>query len=86
VVERGQHFGFTLKPREPIQISGHRRGQHFDCDLALQVRVGRAIHLAHATGADLRADVVDADPTARCEGQTAELYGRNGNVDKDYSS
>jgi hypothetical protein len=37
--------------------------------LTFQVRVGDAIHLAHAAFADLRGDVVDAEASAGGEGQ-----------------
>ena len=32
MVQRGEHFGFALKPREPIRVAGDRRGQHLDRD------------------------------------------------------
>jgi len=75
MIQRGEDFGFTLKSREAIGISGHRCRQYFDRDLAFQVRVGGAIHLAHAAGANLRGDVVDAEASAGSEGQRWQLYG-----------
>ena len=38
-------------------------------DVAIQLRVARAIHLAHAAGADLRGDFVGAEAGAGGEGQ-----------------
>ena len=45
-------FGFALEAGEPVGVGGERRRQDLDRDLALQLRVGRAIDLAHAAGAD----------------------------------
>jgi hypothetical protein len=39
-------------------VGGDRWGQDLDGDLALQLRVGRAIDLAHPTSADLRGDLI----------------------------
>ena len=38
-------------------------------DVAIQLRVGRPIHLAHAAFADLRGDFVDAEARAGSQGQ-----------------
>ena len=61
--------GLALEPREPIVISGDRRRQDFDRDLALQLGVGCPIHLPHATFADLGRDFVDAEARAGSEDQ-----------------
>ena len=64
MVEGREHFGFALKARQAIRIAGHRGGQHLDRHRPLQIAVGRAIDLAHAAGADLRGDFVDAEAGA----------------------
>jgi hypothetical protein len=61
MVERRQHFGFALEPRQPLGVRRDGRGQHLDGDLALQPRVGRAIHLAHAACPERAEHLVDAD-------------------------
>ena len=68
-----EHFGFALKARQAIRIAGHRGGQHLDRDGPLELGVDRAIDLAHAAGADLRGDFVDAEASAGSEGQTVGL-------------
>jgi hypothetical protein len=73
MVERGEDFRFALKPREAIGIASHRGGQHHDRHRPLQTAVGHAIHLAHAAGADLRGDFVDAEASAESEGQRLEV-------------
>ena len=52
MIQRGEDFGFALEPREAFGIGGERLGQDLDRDVALQVGVAGAIHLAHAAGAD----------------------------------
>ena len=48
MVQRGQDFGFPLKPGEPIAISHHRGRQDLDGDLTLQLGIGGPIHFTHA--------------------------------------
>ena len=52
MVQRREHFGFALEASEPVVVGGDRWRQDFDGDLALQLRVGRAIDLAHTSGAN----------------------------------
>ena len=54
----------ALKPREPLRIGGERLGQDLDRDVAIQLRVARAIDLAHAAGAERRQDLVRAEACA----------------------
>src|SRR5947208_1408386 len=61
MVEGREDFGFALKASEAIRVAGLRGGQHLDRHRPLQIRVGRAIDLAHPANADLRGDGVDAD-------------------------
>ena len=64
VVEGGEHFSFALESRQAISVARDRGGQHLDRHRALQVRVGGAIHLAHAPFADLGGDFIGAEPGA----------------------
>ena len=50
-----------MKAGEPVSISLDRRRRHFNSDLALQVRVGGAIHLAHTADPEEGDDFI---PTA----------------------
>ena len=72
MIQRREDFGFALKAREPIAIGRERRRQDLDRDLALQLRVGRPIHLAHPAFADLGGDFVDAEAGAGREGHPGE--------------
>jgi hypothetical protein len=60
VIKRRSRSRFTLEPSQSIGIGGKRRRQYLDRDVALQARVARTIHLAHAAGADLTDDLVRA--------------------------
>ncbi len=48
----------------PIGIIRHRGEQHFDRDVAIQLRVVGAIHLAHAACAKRGEDLIGAKPRA----------------------
>ena len=54
-------FRFTLKPREPIDVGRQAGRQHFDCDLAFELRVARAIDLSHAPSTDRAKNLVGAE-------------------------
>ena len=64
VVQQGQGPGFALEPRDAIRVGGERHWQDLDRDVAPQLGIARAIHLAHATGAQLRQYVVRAEAKA----------------------
>ena len=59
--------------RQTFRIGGHRGGQDLDRDGPLEIDVDGAIDLAHATGANLAGNFVDADASTRSEGQTVGL-------------
>ena len=67
MVQRGQHFGFALEAGQALGIAGDRGRQHLDGDLALEARVDRSIHLAHAAGTERGDDLVRTEPGAGCE-------------------
>jgi len=46
MIEGGEQLRLTLEPGDAFGIVRKRVGQHFDCDLAVQSRIARAIHLA----------------------------------------
>ena len=70
MIERGEDFGLALKPREAFAVSRYRFGQHLDRDVALELRIARAIHLTHAAHAERGDDFVRAK--ARASGQWHE--------------
>jgi hypothetical protein len=67
--ERGKEFRFTSKPREALLVLRKRVGQHLQGDVALQLRVPRAVDVAHAARTKGRKDLVSAEVSARRESQ-----------------
>ena len=53
MVEGGDGAGFALEAGEPIGIARQLGGQHLERDVAAELRIGGAIHLAHAACAEL---------------------------------
>ena len=64
MVERRQHLRFTSETRETFGVEREGLGQDFQRDVAIELRVARAIHLAHAARAERGHDFVRADPAA----------------------
>jgi len=58
VIERRQHLRFTTESRQAIGIVGDRRQQHLYCNIAIQLRIAGAIHLAHSADAECGKDLV----------------------------
>ena len=67
VVERRQRLRLTLEAGHPLFVLREALGQHLDRHLALQLGVARAIHLAHAAGAERSDDLVRAEGAAGFE-------------------
>ena len=61
MIERRQHLRFAREAREAIRIVSDSRQQHLDRDVAIQLRIAGAIHLAHASGAEGGEDFVRTD-------------------------
>lgn len=73
MVERREDFGFALESREAIRVTSHRGRQYLDRDLALQVGVGRTIHLAHPAFAEERGYLVRAETGSGSQSQVAGM-------------
>ena len=58
VVERGEQMRLALEAPQAVGVLGHLRRQDLDRDVAVEVRVGRAVDLAHPAGAERRGDPV----------------------------
>ena len=73
VIQRGEDFGFALKTRQSIGISGQRRREDLESDLTLQLRVRRPVDLPHATRAERRDDVIGTEALAVGHGHESRL-------------
>src|SRR5262249_20514961 len=70
VIERSQHLSLTLKAKHAAGIADERFGQHLQRHVTLQLRVARAVHHTHTTGADGRGDLIGAEFCADGDGQS----------------
>ena len=48
MIQRGEHPRLPLEAREPLGVARECVRQEFDRDIALELRVARAVHLTHA--------------------------------------
>ena len=65
MVEAGQRLRFALEARTQIRVVADFRGDDLDRHRAIQTRVSRFVHLAHASRADQREDLVRSQLGAR---------------------
>ena len=49
MIKRGEELRLTFETRQPVGVGRKRSGQHLQRDVATQLQVASAIHLAHAT-------------------------------------
>ena len=80
VIQRRERLCFALKPCEAIGVTGKGVGKDLQRDVASELRVAGAIHLAHAAYADLGGDFIGAETRTRreCHRDSGGLYGRGG--------
>ena len=64
VVERGEGARLTLEAGQALGVLRHRRREHLDRDVAPELRVRGAVHLAHPARADGGGDAVVAEAAA----------------------
>ena len=85
MIQRGEDLRFALEAGEAIGIAGEGIRQNLERDVAIQLRIARAIHLAHAAGAKGREDFVRAEAGAWSEGQRLVDYigGTTARTDED---
>ena len=65
VIERGDRLGLAREARAELRVTRQLRREHLHRDLAVQARIARLIHLAHASGTDQGEDFVGAEPCTR---------------------
>ncbi len=65
VIQRGEQPRLALETGEAIDVRGQLGRQHLERDIAPQLHIARAIHLAHAALADQRPDVEGSQARAR---------------------
>jgi len=77
VIDGRQRLRFAIEPREPVGVARERIGQDLQRNIAIELRISRAEHLAHPANTDARDDFVDAEARARSQSQlSARLHQR----------
>ena len=71
MIQRGHGARLLLEPPQPFGIARERFGEHLDGYVALQARVPRPVHFAHAPGAQRRQDLVGTQNCAGVEGHSS---------------
>jgi len=64
MIQRSEELRLTSKPSETLGISGNRFWEHFDGDVALKLRVTRAVDFAHTAATERSKDLVGAEAGA----------------------
>jgi hypothetical protein len=64
MVQRGENLRLAFEAREPVAIKSEELGEDLQCDGAIELRVMRAIDLAHAARADGSKNLVRAEARA----------------------
>src|SRR5205823_4543460 len=64
MIERGQRLRFAFEAGHAGGIFGEGRGQDLDGDVARELRIARAIYLAHPAGAERGDDFVRPQPSS----------------------
>ena len=65
MIQRGNGAGFALETLLKFGIVGEMSGENLDGNGAIEARVFRAVHLAHAAGAERRLNFIGAKSRAR---------------------
>ena len=74
MIEGGECFRFALEPREPFGVARERLRQDLQRHITIQLRVARAIHLAHGASADSGGDFVWAAARAGARAIAERFY------------
>ena len=74
MIQRGEHLRLAPEAGDSLWIGREGLGQDLDRDLATELGVAGAIHLAHAASADGGEDLVRTDVGTGAQGQARGLY------------
>src|SRR5258706_4216149 len=74
MVQRGEDLRFASKAGQPVWVVRDRPAQNLQRNVTIELRVARAIDLAHAAGAERAEDLVGAEVRTGGEGQAVGLY------------
>ena len=80
MIERSEQLRFALQAPDAFGIAGQRGGQDFDGDLTLELRVRRAVDLAHSASANGGDHLIRTESGAGSEGQGCVIILATGAV------
>ena len=69
MIQRGADFRLALEAKQPFGIAGKGLGQELQRDIAIELRVARAIDLTHPAHADAGDDFIGTEACAGRQGQ-----------------
>ena len=69
MIERREHLRLAAEPCDAVAVERERLGQNLQRDVAIELCIARAIHLAHPAGPEGGEDFVRAETGARLKGQ-----------------
>jgi len=58
MIQSRENVSFARESSQPIRIGSEGLRQHLDRDIAIELHIGRAIHLAHPAATDDALDLV----------------------------
>ena len=67
MIERREYLSLARESCQPLRIECEPFGQYLQRDIASELRVARAVHLAHRAGTQQADDVVLTDADTRSE-------------------
>jgi hypothetical protein len=76
MVQGSEGVSLALETPEPVRIAREDFRKDFDRDIAMQLRVARAIDLAHSSGAEGVLDLVRTDAGTGGQGHRRPIIGR----------
>ena len=85
VIEGRERLRFAREPGQAIGIAGERVRKDLQRDVAIQLRIVRAIHLAHSACAEGGENLIRAESDARAEGQLSWIIRAGQQPGRDYS-
>ena len=76
VIDGGKHLRLPPKAGKARGVVDERVREDLERDVAIELRVPRAVDRAHSSRANLRDDFIRADPRSGREGQSAAIMSR----------
>ena len=83
MIQRGEDLRFAAEAGQAFGVVGDTGEEHLDGDVALELGVARAVHLAHSTAPDEGQDFVRAESSAGSQGHSCKRTAASYRSEKD---